>query len=80
MYSLITTNDKTKQGGNMKTYTEFIAENEGCFFWHCDAGMIDGNECLDVLVYDSEEDMEADDDNSLVVNRATVIDDRGDTE
>lgn len=59
----------------MRTYAEFTAANEGCFFWSCDAGMIDGMRCLDVLVYDSEEDMEADDDNSLAINRETVIDD-----
>lgn len=60
----------------MKTYSEFVAENEGRFFWNCDAGMIDGKECLDVLAYDSEEDLDNDDDNSLCVARATVIDDR----
>lgn len=60
----------------MKTYTEFTAEHEGMFFWHCDAGMIDGERCLDVLVYDSAADMDADTDNSLAIDRETVIDDR----
>lgn len=60
----------------MKTYTEFTAEHAGKFFWDCDAGQIDGNSCLDVLVYETEEDMDADADNSLAIDRATVIDDR----
>lgn len=60
-----------------KTYTEFAAEHDGKFFWDCDAGADeDGRKLLDVLVYDTEEDLDADDDNSLAIARATVIDDR----
>ncbi len=60
-----------------KTYTEFTAEHEGKFFWECDAGRDDDNRpMVDVLVYSSEEDMEEDDDNSLAIGRALVIDDR----
>lgn len=59
----------------MKTYTEFVADHADCFFWDCDAGEIDGNRCLDVLVYESEEDMDRDVDNSLAIARETVIDD-----
>ena len=36
----------------------------------------DGNSCLDVLVYETEGDMDADTDNSLAIDRATVIDGR----
>lgn len=61
----------------MKTYAEFTAEHEGKFFWICDAGRVDGLDLLDVLVYDDEDEMDADEDNSLAVARATVIDDRG---
>jgi hypothetical protein len=60
----------------MKTYTEFSEAHEDKFFWDCDAGMIDGHRCADVLVYETEEDMEADADDSLAIDRATVIDDR----
>ena len=60
---------------SMKTYTEFAAENEGRFFWSCDAGYIDGHDCLDVLAYASTGDMERDEDNTLAVARETVIDD-----
>lgn len=60
-----------------KTYTQFAQEHDGKFFWHCDAGADEQNRTLlDVLVYDTEEDLDADDDNSLAVARATVIDDR----
>jgi hypothetical protein len=60
-----------------KTYTQFAQEHDGKFFWHCDAGEDEQNRpLLDVLVYDTEEDLDADDDNSLAVARATVIDDR----
>lgn len=65
----------------MRTYSEFTAEHPGMFFWSCDAGLVEddfGNEvrALDVLVYDTEDDMDADTDNSLAVCRETVIDDR----
>jgi len=60
----------------MRTYSEFTAEHAGKFFWDCDAGNVDGSCCLDVLVYETAEDMDADTDNSLAVCRETVIDDR----
>ena len=61
----------------MRTYTEFTAEHPGKVFWSCDAGTTDdGEDMLDVLVYHDEEDKEADDDNSLSIDRETVIDDR----
>ena len=66
----------------MRTYTDMTTEYEGKFFWDCDAGMVwnDDSEsevsAADVLVYDSEEDMAADEDNSLAIHRETVIDDR----
>lgn len=60
-----------------KTFTEFAEEHAGKFFWHCDAGTDDDNRpLLDVLVYSTEEDMDEDDDNSLAIARALVIDDR----
>lgn len=59
----------------MKTFSQFKEENNGLFFWSCDAGKIDGLPCLDAIAYDSEEDMENDEDNSLAVERETVIDD-----
>jgi hypothetical protein len=58
------------------TYTEFTADSTRVY-WSCDAGLDDnGNPLADVLVYETEDDMAADDDNSLAVARATVIDDR----
>jgi hypothetical protein len=63
----------------MTTYTQFVAEHPGSFFWHCDAGADDtGAALLDVLVYATEDDLDADDDNSLAIARQTVIDDRDD--
>lgn len=60
-----------------KTYTDFVAEHDGKFFWHCDAGADeDGRKLLDVLAYDTEEDLFDDDTNRLAIDRATVIDDR----
>ena len=59
----------------MKTYQEF-ATNGDLFYLAFDAGSIDGHRCLDVLAYDSEDDLEADDDNTLASDRATVIDDK----
>ena len=63
----------------MKTYSEFTEEHPDRFFWCCEANGVNlprGEQLLDVLVYDTEEDLEADDDNSLAIARATVIDDR----
>ena len=65
----------------MKTYSEFTGEHPGMFFLSCDAGLVEdgfGNEVrgLDVLIYETEDDMDADTDNSLAVGRETVIDDR----
>jgi len=61
----------------MRTYTEFTSQFDDHVFWDCDAGVDEfGQQMLDVLVYDSEEELEADTDNSLSVARATVIDDR----
>ena len=60
----------------MKTYNEFVTGYIGKHFWVCDAGADkDGHELLDVLVYDTEEDLDADDDNTLAIARHTVIDD-----
>ena len=60
-----------------KTYTEFAAEHAGKHLWTCRAGCSeDGRELIDVLVYETEEDLCSDDDNSLAVDRATVVDDR----
>lgn len=62
-----------------KTYHQFAAEHDGKFLWDCDAGANEDDlQTLDVLVYDSEEDLDADDDNSLAIARATVVDDRED--
>ena len=57
----------------MKTYSQFIAENEGKVFW---ADSLGDGEYLDILAYDSQADSDADIDNSLAVERATVLDDR----
>jgi len=51
------------------------------FFWSCDAGLVEddfGNlvRGLDVLIYETEDDMDADTDNTLAICRETVIDDR----
>ena len=60
-----------------KTYSQFAAEHSGKFFWDCDAGVDEcGRAQLDVLVYDTQADLDADGDNSLAIARATVIDDR----
>ncbi len=61
---------------DMRTYTEFTEEHEGMYLWDCDAGDIDGHRCLDALAYETQEDLDADDDNTLAVARETVIDDR----
>jgi protein tyrosine/serine phosphatase len=64
---------------SLTTYTQFVAEHQGACFWHCDAGADDtGAALLDVLAYATEEDLDADDDNSLAIARQTVIDDRDD--
>jgi hypothetical protein len=60
----------------MKTLSTFKSEYPGMTFWTCDAGQNDnGASMLDVLVYNSVADMAADDDNSLAIARATVLDD-----
>lgn len=65
----------------MRTYSELTGEHPGMFFWSCDAGLVEddfGNEVrgLDVLIYETEDDMGADRDNALSIGRETVIDDR----
>ncbi len=61
----------------MMTYTQFIAQHPGMFAWACDAGRDEyGRLTLDVLLYESANDRDRDTDNSLVIERATVIDDR----
>lgn len=65
----------------MRTYSELTGEHPGMFFWSCDAGLVEddfGNEVrgLDVLIYETEDDMDADTDNTLSIGRETVIDDR----
>jgi hypothetical protein len=62
-----------------RTYREFTSQfaDHFIYFRECDAGTDeDGRQLMDVLVYNSEEALEADTDNSLSVARATVIDDR----
>jgi hypothetical protein len=60
----------------MKNLSTFKSEYPGMVFWTCDAGQNeDGASLVDVLVYNSVADMAADDDNTLAVARATVIDD-----
>jgi hypothetical protein len=62
----------------MKTLSSLKAEFTNKFFWTHDAGQNEaGQNLLDVLVYNTQEDLDADDDNSLVISRATVIDDGG---
>ena len=60
----------------MKTYTQLVAEYAGKEFWDCDATTGEGQRLVDVLVYDNDDDMDADTDNSLAIHRETVIDDR----
>lgn len=66
----------------MRTYTELAQEYEGNYLWDCDAGMVYDEDsdsmvrAADVLIYASQEDMDADVDNSLAIYRETVIDDR----
>ena len=61
----------------MLTYTEFTAQHPDCVFWTCYAGAAeDRRQLLDVLVYRSDDDLDADTDNSLAIARATCIDDR----
>jgi hypothetical protein len=60
----------------MRTYTQLVEAYEGSVYWDCDATIGDDERLADVLVYNNEEDLEADTDNSLAIHRETVIDDR----
>jgi hypothetical protein len=64
----------TPENTHMKTLSEIAVINEHIFF--SDAGYINGTPTLDVLVYETESDMDADTDNTLAVDRMIVIDDR----
>lgn len=62
-------------------YSNFISEHKGKFFAVFDAGIDDNDdEWLDVIVYDSEYELELDEDegtNKRAIARADVINDRG---
>ena len=63
-----------------RTYTKFAAEHAGKFLAAFDAGLgEEGKPTLDVLVYDTAEDADLDEDegtNRRAIARADVIDDR----
>jgi hypothetical protein len=68
----------TNRRNIMKALNEFKQQHPGKYFWSHDAGQNElGQDLLDVLVYDSAADLDEDDDNSLAIARATVIDDGG---
>ena len=55
----------------MQTLNEFKLQHPDKYFWTCDAG----SPLVDVLVYDTQADLDSDNDNTLAIARATVIGD-----
>lgn len=67
-------------GDDFVTLTLSEVKKEYPHVWWCDAGYENGNRIIDVLVYNSQEDLVNDTDNTLAVDRFYAIWDNDDKE
>lgn len=60
-------------GNDFVTLTLTEVEKKHKYIWWCDTGYENGNRIIDVLVYNNQEDLDNDTDNSLAVDRFYAI-------